>query len=193
VTPEETIGLVHMAAIAHDRTVPDGMAEVWHFTLGDLPFGLAREELVELLRTSPYWPKPAEIRERARLVKVAYDRRQAVQHQVEGRKWTPSKTPRSGAAFCGHILGRLKDAGQDPPEGIWLGKERATAVAVDAGREWLAKTAPEVGPDPLLRRFLEGYADDHGREAVQTACLRCYAPTVHPSGLCGRCQPGGTT
>jgi hypothetical protein len=193
VTPEETIALVRIAAIAHDRTVPDGMAEVWHVTLADLPFGLARAALVELLRTSPYWPKPADVHERARLVKYAQDRQQAKQHQIEGRVWAPSKTPRTGAAMTAHVLGRLKDAGQNAAEGVFLGTERAGAIAEEACREWLAKTSPEDGPDPLLDRLQRGYADPSGPEPVQTACVRCYAPTVHHSGLCGRCQPGGTT
>lgn len=192
-TPEETVTLVRVAAIAHDRTVPDGMAEVWHATLSDLPFGLAREALVELLRTSPYWPKPADVRERSRLVKYAHDREQAKRHQIEGRNWTPSKTPRTGASFCAHIMGRLKDAGQDPGEGVWLGRERAGTVAVEAGREWLAKTAPEGEPDPLLARFVGGYANDHhpGPAVQEHACPRCYRPTT--DDICDRCQPGGTT
>jgi hypothetical protein len=191
-TPEETVTLVRVAAIAHDRTVPDGMAEVWHFTLGDLPFGLAREALVELLRTSPYWPKPADVRERARMVKATQDREVGKQRQIEGRAWTPSKTPRTGAGFTAHILGRLRDAGQDPNDGVWLGKERAGTVAVEAGREWLAKTSPEGEPDPLLTRFLHGYANDQRPEPQERACSRCYRPTTSPD-LCDRCQPGGTT
>jgi hypothetical protein len=156
-TPEETLALARIAAVAHDRNVPDGLPEVWHATLGDLPFGLAREALLELIRTLPHWPKPAEIRERARMVKAAQDREHGKRHQVEGRRaWRPSRTPRTGAAITGHILGRLKDAGQDPANGVWLGKERAVAVAEQAGEEWLERTTPEVGPDRLAELFRAG-------------------------------------
>lgn len=191
-TPEETASLVRVAAIAHDRTVPDGMAEVWHFTLAALPFPLAREALVELLRTSPYWPKPADVHERARLVKAHHEREVGKARQLTERAWTPSGAPRTGASMIAHVLGRLSAAGQNPAEGIWLGKDRAVAVAVAAGKEWLAKTAPEGGADPLLARFLHGYANDQRPEPQQRACSRCYRPTTSPD-LCDRCQPGGTT
>lgn len=189
-TPEETIALVRIAAVAHDRAVPDGAPEVWYATLGSLPFGLAREALMELLRTSPYWPKPADVHERARLVKAHHEREAGKARQLAERAWTPSGAPRTGASMIAHVLGRLSAAGQSPAEGVWLGKDRAVAVAVEAGKEWLAKTAPEHGADPLLAKFL-GAPGEPYREPVQRACTRCYRPTIHD--LCDRCQPGGTT
>jgi hypothetical protein len=54
-----------------------------------------------------------------------------------------------------------------------------------------------VGPG-LLRTFVDSHPDrprhpEPDPEPEERACARCYAPTVHHSGLCGRCQPGGTT
>lgn len=152
-TPAETLALARMTAVAYDRNVPEGLPEVWHTALGDLPFALVREALVELIRTLPYWPKPAEIRERARLVKAAQDRERGKQLQLEGRKQMPSKTPRTGAPFIAHVLGRLKDAGQDIWAGVFLGKERAGDIAEAAGLEYLERTAPDEGPDFVARAF----------------------------------------
>jgi hypothetical protein len=178
---------------AYDRQMQAGLADIWEASLVNVPYAIGRETALELIKVSPHMPRVAEFLERARLVKAAREREQAKRHQIEGRSWTPSKTPRTGAAMVAHVIDRLQDAGQNPSEGIFLGTERAAAIAEEACREWLAKTAPEDGPDPLLERLRIGYADPSGPEPVQTACARCYAPTVHPSGLCGRCQPGGTT
>jgi hypothetical protein len=182
---------------AYDRPMQAGLGDIWEATLGDIPYAIGRETALELIKVSPHLPRVAEFRERARLVKAAHDREIGKQRQIEGRAWTPSRTPRTGAEFISHVMGRLADAGQDAKEGVWLGQDRARAVALGACREYLARTAPEVGSDPLVRLVDEvdfGNHDlDRWSEPIEQACARCYAPTVHPSGLCARCQPGAAT
>lgn len=146
-TPQETLAIVRVVAVAHDRNLPDGLAEVWHATLDDLPFGLVRQAVVEQLRTSTYLPKPAEIRERARLINQQRERDLTKRRQLDGRQEAIEATEtaraagqRTGADMVRHVLGRLKDAGQDAREGKFLGVERATKIAETACREWLDKT-----------------------------------------------------
>lgn len=144
-TPDETIALVRIVTVAHDRDVPDGLAEIWHATLEDLPFGLARQGVLELLQTSPYLPRPADIRERSRLIKQQQDRERAkrsqldarTQHAVTAATETPAVHGRTGANMIRHVLGRLADAGQDVANGKLLGRERAGDIAEAAVLEWL--------------------------------------------------------
>lgn len=150
-SPEETLALVRIVAVAHDRDVPDGLAQVWHTTLGDLPFGLTRQAVVELIRSSPYMPRPADIRERARLLDAQEQREAAKRRQLDARleraitaaTTTPAAAKRTGADMVRHVLGRLKDAGQDTANGKYLGKERAQTVAEAAVDEWRDRTAPQ--------------------------------------------------
>jgi hypothetical protein len=181
---------------AYDRQMQAGLADIWEASLTDVPYAIGRETALELIKVSPHLPRVAEFRERARLVKAAHDREIGKQRQLEGRRdWAPSRTPRTGAEFIGHVMGRLRDAGQNPAEGVWLGQDRARAIALGACREYLARTAPEVGADPLVRHIDEvdfgNHDPDRWAEPVERACARCYAPTVHPSGLCGRCDTTG--
>ena len=136
-TIDECRALLAILAVAHDREVPDGLAEVWSATLGDMPFELARTAALELIRTSPYLPKVAELRDRARLIREARDRERNKDRQLEARNLPPVVPGRTGAAMIAHVLGRLKDAGQDAWAGKWLGKERAIAICEAAVAEWL--------------------------------------------------------
>lgn len=51
---------------AYDREKPDGLDEVWYAALTDVPFDLARAAAIQLIQTSTFLPKVAEIRQRAR-------------------------------------------------------------------------------------------------------------------------------
>jgi hypothetical protein len=76
--------------------------------------------------------------------------------------------PRSGRCrFC--RAEALEAVGRRPLAGV-------VRALIDSHPDRPRHPAPEPDPAPEER-----------------ACVRCYAPTVHPSGLCGRCQPGGTT
>lgn len=145
-TYDETRVLAALASAAHDRAAPDGCVDVWHATLADLPFGLTRQALIELLQTSPYWPKPADIRERARLIDAQRKRERAKRDQLDARRRQALEAPataqraRTGADMVRHVLGRLADAGQDMAAGKPLGKDRAMAVTEAAVAEWLDRT-----------------------------------------------------
>lgn len=137
----ETRTVLTILTTAYDRQLPEGLDIIWAATLADVPYGLAREAAYELIRTSPFLPKVAEFRERVRLVKAARDREIGQARQIEARKWTPSKTPRTGADMVRHVLGRLKDAGQDVLNGQALGRERTGDIAEAACAEWLERTS----------------------------------------------------
>lgn len=171
---DECRALLAILGVAHDREVPDGLADVWAATLGDLPFELARTAALELIRTSPYLPKVAELRDRARLIREARLRDHNRDRQLEARTQPRIQSSRTGAKMIAHVLGRLADAGQEPTAGKWLGKERAVAVCEKAVEEWLDLTRDI--PTPEAPRPLQ-------------ACAGCYAPTDHPTGRCQRCQP----
>jgi len=146
-TPEEIRELVDVCAAGLRQAADPRDEMIWTATLGDIDFGLARQAVVEWLRTSPYWPRPADLRERARLIAAQQDRERAKRKQLAGRTEalessirTHSAQQRTGANMVRHVLGRLKDAGSDPENGKLLGAERAADVAEEAVAEWLDRT-----------------------------------------------------
>ena len=146
---DEAQGLIKLCTKAYRQPADAADEVLWLATLGDLPFGIARAAVVEWVRTSPYWPRPADIRERARLIKQQHEREAAKRRQLDDRTryaitaetTTPAAAKRTGANMVRHVLGRLKDAGQDIPNGNYLGKERAVLVAEEAVDEWLDRTS----------------------------------------------------
>ncbi|MER7002229.1 hypothetical protein ABT297_04160 [Dactylosporangium sp. NPDC000555] len=100
-TPEETLTLARIAVVAYDRPMPDGLPEIWHAALGDLQFGYARDALMELIRTSPYWPKPSDIRGRA--LEAERERRSIERQQREAEE------ARALAASAQHTEDRSND------------------------------------------------------------------------------------
>lgn len=187
-TPDETRGLIDICVTAYRQDAGPRDQMVWAATLGDLPFGLARDAVLEWVRTSPYWPRPADIRERARLIDAQRQREQAKRRQLDDRQrhaitadtTTPAARKRTGPNMVRHVLGRLRDAGQDVAEGKLLGKERAAIVAEAACAEWLDRTTDRAAvavPEP------ERY------DGPQTACRGCYTPhDGPPDSLCPSCE-----
>jgi hypothetical protein len=148
-TIDEIRGLIGFCSAAYRQPADDRDEVVWMATLGDLDFGLTRQAVVEWSRTSPYWPRPADLRERARLIKIQRQREQAKSKQIDGRQaavesaeQTKAAHERTGPNMIRHVLGRLKDAGQDVAHGKPLGVERAVAIADEAIKEWLERTRP---------------------------------------------------
>jgi hypothetical protein len=146
-TPAETLALVRLVAVAHDREADESLAAVWYATIGHLPYGLARQALLELLKASPYLPRPADILERARLISMQEERERAKRAQLDGRTRhaiaaaeVPATHRRTGPDMIRHVLGRLRDAGSDPANGKFLGPDRCAQIAEDACREWLDRT-----------------------------------------------------
>lgn len=146
-TPDETRNLIDVCAAAYRQPADPRDEMIWAATLGDLEFGLARSAVVEWVRTSPYWPRPADLRERARLIAAQEQRERARRKQVDGRIAaiesgirTEQASRRTGADMVRHVLGRLKDAGQDIAAGKHLGVEHAKTIAEEAVQEWLDRT-----------------------------------------------------
>ncbi len=144
---DEIRELIDVCSAAYRQPADPRDEMIWVATLGDLPFGVARSAVVEWVRTSPYWPRPADLRERARLIAAHAERERAKRQQLDGRALaiesasaTRAACRRTGANMVRHVLGRLKDAGQDIAAGQYLGAERASAVAEEAITEWLDRT-----------------------------------------------------
>jgi hypothetical protein len=170
----EAQALLTIFALNCDRTPPESLLDVWAATLDDVPFDLGKAAAIELVKTSPYFPKVAELRDRARLVKEARERERNRDRQLEARTAERVQSNRTGAKMIAHVLGRLKDAGQDANAGHWLGKDRAVAVCEKAVEEWLDLTR-DIPTQPA--------------RVEMRACAGCYTPTDHPTGRCPRCQP----
>lgn len=146
-TPAEIRELIDACTAAYRQPADPRDEMIWTAALGDLDFGLARQAVVEWIRSSPYWPRPADLRERARLIAAQHDRERAKRKQLTGRAEaiesairTHSAQQRTGPNMVRHVLGRLKDAGQDVANGKYLGVERATAICEEAIAEWLDRT-----------------------------------------------------
>lgn len=150
-TPEEIQELIDVCAAAYRQQADPRDQMIWTAALGDLPFGLARQATVEWLRTSPFWPRPADLRERARLIAAQQDRERVKRDQLAGRTAAVESSvlarragQRTGAGMVRHVLGRLRDAGSDPANGKLLGSERCGDIAAEAAQEWLKRTAPSA-------------------------------------------------
>lgn len=146
-TPSEIQELIDVCSAAYRQPADPRDEMVWMATLGDLDFGTARLAVVEWMRSSPYWPRPADLRERARLIEAQQQRERAKRKQIAGRGEaleaairTHSAQQRTGANMVRHVLGRLKDAGSDPESGKFLGAERCADIAEEAVAEWLDRT-----------------------------------------------------
>lgn len=148
-TPEEIHELIDVCAATYRQQADPRDQMIWTAALGDLPFSLARQAVVEWVRTSPYWPRPADLRERSRLIAAQEARERAKRQQLQGRQAAVESSiaasragRRTGADMVRHVLGRLKDAGSDPENGKILGPARCADIAEEAVQEWLKRTAP---------------------------------------------------
>jgi hypothetical protein len=147
VTPDEIRGLIDVCAAAYRQTADPRDEMIWTAALGDLEFGTARAAVVDWIKTSPYWPRPADLRERARLIKAQHDRERAKRHQIDGRQaaiesaaQTQAAHRRTGPDMVRHVLGRIADAGSNPAEGKFLDPQHAADIAEKAVEEWLDRT-----------------------------------------------------
>lgn len=113
---------------------------IWMATLGDLEFGVLRAAVVDWCRTSAFWPKPAELRARARLVMAEREIQRGKIRQLQERAKPQPHAQRTGAGMVRYVLQRLKDEGQDVKRGKFLGQERAAQIAEQAVTEWLEQT-----------------------------------------------------
>ena len=84
-TPEEIQELINVCAAAYRQQADPRDLMVWTAALGDLPFNLVRQAVVEWIRTSPFWPRPADLRERSRLIAAQQERERVKRRQLAGR------------------------------------------------------------------------------------------------------------
>lgn len=138
---EETAKLLVLVCTALDRPkATRGLADIWHATLGDLDFEVAKLAVFELLKTHRYLPMPADVRAQAKLIVAERDRRRHRMQQIADRSTPQPNASRTGAAMVRYVLERLKDEGQDVKRGKFLGRERAAQIAEQACNEWLEQT-----------------------------------------------------
>lgn len=195
-TPEEVTELIDVCAAAYRQQADPRDQMIWSAAVGDLSFSLARRAVVEWIRTSPYWPRPADLRERARLIAAQDAREKAKRGQIEARSDAPVVAGRTGADMVRHVLGRLKDAGSDPEFGKYLGVQRCGDVAEEAVHEWLERTAQQKAflrtqdgkPNQLYRPVADGLGtrclktEPHGRhdwkiDGDEFSCLGTFSAT----------------
>lgn len=140
-TPQQTSAVLAKMAAYDQRNVSDVDIVAWHEIIGHLNYDATLAAVTAFYREhADRRAMPADIRRLATDIqarqRAALERAQR-QRQIAARRKEP---PRTGAAMVQYVLGRLRDAGSDPANGVRLGPEKAAAVAERACREWLDAT-----------------------------------------------------
>lgn len=140
-TLEQTGAILAAMSAYDDRNVDPPAVLAWHEIIGHLDFDACRQAVITFYREhADRRAMPADIRRLATDIQArqrAALERHARQRQIAAGRKEP---PRTGAAMVQYVLGRLRDAGSDPANGVRLGPEKAAAVAERACREWLDAT-----------------------------------------------------
>ncbi len=132
-TPGETDTLLRFISTALDRPVPpDETVEVWAVLMADAPYRWARDAALDLTKTSPFWPKPADVLNRAKEMYLAEKARQARERQlaVEGSK--PPEAPQAAAAGPALVRGLLAAIAERNKGEVDRDKRRLNATMVAA-------------------------------------------------------------
>ena len=140
-TLEQTGAILAAMSAYDDRNVDPPAVLAWHEIIGHLDFDVCRQAVITFYREhAERRAMPADIRKLATDIqarqRAALERAQRQRQIAAGRR----EIPRTGAAMVQYVLGRLRDAGSDPANGVRLGPEKASAVAEQACREWLDAT-----------------------------------------------------
>ena len=140
-TPQQTSAVLAKMAAYDQRNVSDVDVVAWHEIIGHLDYDAALAAVTAFYREhADRRAMPADIRRLATDIqarqRAALERAQRQRQIAAGRR----EIPRTGAAMVQYVLGRLRDAGSDPANGVRLGPEKASAVAEQACREWLDAT-----------------------------------------------------
>jgi len=140
-TPQQTSTVLAKMATYDQRNVSEMDVIAWHEIIGHLNHDAALAAVTAFYREhADRRAMPADIRRLATDIQVrqraALERAQRQRQIAAGRR----EIPRTGAAMVKYVLGRLRDAGSDPANGVRLGPEKARAVAEQACREWLDAT-----------------------------------------------------
>ncbi len=133
-TPEETEALTTLLFTAYDRPKPEGIDDVWFAAMTDVPFGLARAAAIQLIQTSTFVPKVAEIRQRAaalhrerhRLEREAQEQRAIEAYAADAGPLTDRSA--EIRAFVGQIRDTLPDGDREalmPRQVAWEREHRA--------------------------------------------------------------------
>ena len=147
----EAHALLTFCFAAHHQAVPEHEATIWAALLDDADYGLCVRAARNIIRRSDWVPKVSEILAETRSIRREDERQRAMRHLPAARATTTRHT-RTGANMCAHVLGALRDAGQDIRDGQFLGTDRAADIAETACRQWLARTLPPVAVDQVMER-----------------------------------------
>jgi len=139
-TPAETAKVLAKMAAYDQRTVGESDVLAWYDILGHLDIDSCLAAVTIHYRENTSRPWPSEIRKLATDLRVrsrsSDERRQRV---IEAG---PGRPTRTGNDMVRYVLAALADAGQDPKNGKFLGKQRAGDIAEEAVRRWLVMTDP---------------------------------------------------
>lgn len=160
---EEAQALTTILFTAYDRPKPDGIDDIWYAALTDVPFDLARVAAIQLIQTSTFLPKVAEIRQRA--AELNRERRRALREAEEQRAieaYAATAGPlrdRSSEiqAFVGQVRGVLPEGDREalmPRTVAWEREHRHHQRQIEA--------VPNPAYDPSMRPVREWNANPTG-------------------------------
>lgn len=165
--PEEAEALTTLLFTAYDRDKPAGIDDVWVAAMHDVPFGIARAAVVQLIQTSTFLPKVAEIRTRA--AELHREHRRQLREAEEQRaiaayaEQAGPLTDRSAEiqAYVGQVRGVIPEGDREalmPRKVAWEREHRHHQRAVEA--------EPNPAFDPTMRPTREWSASKAGPEGA---------------------------
>ena len=191
---DETSALTSIIFTAYDRPKPEGLDDIWYASMHDVPFDLARLAAIQLIQTSTFLPKVAEIRQRA--AELARERRR-IEREAAERKAIEAYAANAGPlrdrsaeiqAFVGQVRDVLPEGDREalmPRTVAWEREYRASQRAANAIPnpdydpsmgpipEWCASKAAPAG---------EWWEDEDARER-HAKTLLAEAGRLHPRRL----------
>lgn len=188
---EEAQALTTVLFTAYDRPKPDGIDDIWYAALTDVPFELARLAAIQLIRTSTFLPKVAEIRQRA--AELARERRRALR-EAEERKALEAYAAQAGPlkdrsaeiqAFVGQVRSVLPEGDREalmPRRVAWEREHRHHQRQIEA--------VPNPAYDPSMQPVREWTAERGKPEGAwweDTAARERHAKTLLAEA--GRLRP----
>lgn len=131
-SPEETRLLLSTLSAVMDKPVPLEAQAVWAELLAPVPLEWAKMAAMDLLTTSPYWPKPADVINRAKeLAAVEKARRKRDQQLALGASIPPEPVPAQtvGPQMIREMLARIAEANKGETD---RAKRRLNATMIGA-------------------------------------------------------------
>ncbi|MEU5721583.1 hypothetical protein ABZ783_07150 [Micromonospora sp. NPDC047738] len=152
----ETQALTTILFTAYDRPKPDGIDDIWYAAMTDVPFDLARLAAVQLIQSSTFLPKVAEIRQRA--ADLSRERRR-IAREAEERKEIEAYAANAGPlrdrsaeiqAFVGQVRTIIPDGDREalmPRAVAWEREHRHHQRQIEA--------VPNPAYDPTMQPVRE--------------------------------------